>query len=83
MGGGLYRSYVSLWACGYLTILCPIVGKANFIPGEAWPNGLLITIVPTQGIVATLMKIGRSVKGSIIQRLLPRLTITFTQVLEL
>jgi hypothetical protein len=44
---------------------------------------LKLTIVPTQGIVATLMKIGRFAKGSIvqfIQRLLPRLTISFTQV---
>jgi hypothetical protein len=83
MGASTDLTYVSVWACRYLTILFPIVGKADFIPGEAWRKGPLWTIVPTQGIVATLMKIGRSVKGSIvqfIQRFLPRLTITFTQV---
>ena len=31
-------TYVSVWACRYITIVFPIIGKADVFIGEAWPK---------------------------------------------
>jgi hypothetical protein len=41
MGAPTDLTYVSVWACKYITILFPIIGKADVFTGEAWPKGPL------------------------------------------
>jgi hypothetical protein len=42
MGAPTDLTYVSVWACKYITILFPIIGKADVFTGEAWPKGPLL-----------------------------------------